>query len=191
MISAGHTVVFSRKLVASVLRPALLTQRSFQTSVMAPVKVGDAVPSVELYEGAPDKKVDLAELTKSGKSIIFGVPGAFTPGCSKTHLPGFVAKADELKGKGIKEIICVAVNDPFVMGAWGENQKADGKVRMLADTHGKLAQALDLEVDLAAVLGTKRMKRFSMVVEDGKVTEANIEPDGTGMTCSLAEKISV
>eukprot|EP00095_Tigriopus_kingsejongensis_P006605 snap_masked-scaffold634_size121673-processed-gene-0.6 protein:Tk06605 transcript:snap_masked-scaffold634_size121673-processed-gene-0.6-mRNA-1 annotation:"peroxiredoxin- mitochondrial isoform x2" len=143
-------------------------------------EVGDSIPSVDLFEGAPDKKVNIADLTKSGKTIIFGVPGAFTPGCSKTHLPGFVAKAEELKGKGFKEIICVAVNDPF---------NAGGKVRMLADTQGKLAEAFDLEVDLSAVLGTKRMKRFSMVVEDGKVTEANIEPDGTGMTCSLAEKI--
>jgi 2-Cys peroxiredoxin 5 len=89
---------------------------------MAPIKAGDAVPSVDLFEGAPDKKVNLAELTKSGKHIVFGVPGAFTPGCSKTHLPGYVSSAEKLKASGIKEIVCVAVNDPFVMAAWGENQ---------------------------------------------------------------------
>jgi 2-Cys peroxiredoxin 5 len=158
---------------------------------MAPIKAGDAVPSVDLFEGAPDKKVNLAELTKSGKHIVFGVPGAFTPGCSKTHLPGYVSSAEKLKASGIKEIVCVAVNDPFVMAAWGENQNASGKVRMLADTTGALAKALDLELDLSAVLGSVRCKRFSLVIEDGKVTEANLEPDGTGLTCSLADKIKV
>lgn len=77
---------------------------------------------MDLFENDPGTKVNLADLTKSGKFIVFGVPGAFTPGCSKTHLPGYVSKAEELKGKGIKEIICVAVNDPFVMAAWGEQQ---------------------------------------------------------------------
>ena len=89
---------------------------------MAPVKVGDSVPSVDLFEGAPDKKVNLADVCKEGKVVVFGVPGAFTPGCSKTHLPGYVERADSLKSKGVKEIICVAVNDPFVMAAWGADQ---------------------------------------------------------------------
>merc|ERR1712018_644661 len=102
------------------------------TLKMAPVQVGDAVPSVDLFEGAPDQKVNLAEVCKDGKVVIFGVPGAFTPGCSKTHLPGYVQDADKLKSAGVKEIFCVSVNDPFVMGAWGKDQKADGKVQMLA-----------------------------------------------------------
>merc|ERR1712038_1363296 len=156
---------------------------------MAPSKEGDSIPSVDLFEGAPDKKVNLAEECKSGKHVIFGVPGAFTPGCSKTHLPGYVAKAEELKGKGVSQIFCVSVNDPFVMAAWGENQNAGGKVRMLADTTGALAKALDLELDLSAVLGSVRCKRFSILVEDGKATKVNIEPDGTGLTRSLADKI--
>ena len=75
-----------------------------------------------MFEGAPDKKVNLAEECKSGKYVVFGVPGAFTPGCSKTHLPGYVSGADDLKAKGIKDIFCVSVNDPFVMAAWGANQ---------------------------------------------------------------------
>lgn len=156
---------------------------------MAPVKVGDSIPNVDLFEGTPKDKVNLADLCKEGKTIIFGVPGAFTPGCSKTHLPGYIEKADELKAAGIKEIICVAVNDPFVMAAWGEAHKADGKVRMLADTGRDLAKALDVELDLTAVLGSVRNKRFSLLVDNGVVTKVNIEPDGTGMTCSLADKI--
>ncbi len=83
----------------------------------------------------------------------------------------------------------MSVNDPFVMAAWGENQKADGKVRLLADTCGDFTKAIDLELDLAKVLGSVRCKRFSILVEDGKATKVNVEPDGTGLTCSLAEKL--
>jgi len=156
---------------------------------MAPVAVGDAVPSVDLYENNPGTKVNVAELCAGKKVVIFGVPGAFTPGCSKTHLPGYVSRAEELKGKGVDEIVCVSVNDPFVMEAWGINQNAENKVRMLADTTAELTKALELDLDLSAVLGSVRCKRFSMLVEDGKVSKLNVEPDGTGLTCSLAESI--
>merc|ERR1719476_512015 len=156
---------------------------------MAPIKEGDSIPSVDLFEGNPDTKVNLAEVCKEGKYVIFGVPGAFTPGCSKTHLPGYVAAAEDMKAKGVEEILCVSVNDPFVMEAWGKDQGAAGKVRMLADTCGELTKALELELDLSAVLGSVRCKRFAMLVEDGTVTKVNIEPDGTGLTCSLAENI--
>ena len=156
---------------------------------MAPVAVGHKVPSVTLFENSPGNKVDLVELCSGKKVVIFGVPGAFTTGCSKTHLPGYVEAAGVLKAKGVDEIVCVSVNDPFVMEAWGKDQGADGKVRMLADTCGDLAKALDLQLDLTAVLGNLRCKRFSMLVQDGTVTKVNIEPDGTGLTCSLADKI--
>merc|ERR1712045_231950 len=96
---------------------------------------------------------------------------------------------DELKSKGVKEIFCVSVNDPFVMAAWGENQKAEGKVRMLADTCGDFAKAADLALDLSKVLGSVRSKRFSILVEDGKAVKVNIELDGTGLTCSLAKSL--
>jgi len=164
-------------------------KRSFHVSKMAPVAVGDKMPSVDLYENNPGTKVNISELCAGKKVVIFGVPGAFTPGCSKTHLPGYVSRAEELKGKGVDEIVCVAVNDPFVMEAWGQNQNADNKVRMLADTCAELTKALELELDLSAVLGSVRCKRFSMLVEDGTVAKLNVEPDGTGLTCSLAESI--
>merc|ERR1712018_157850 len=176
----------------SYLRQKSIKSIHSSTISMAPVKVGDSVPSVDLFEGAPDQKVNLAEVCKDGKVVIFGVPGAFTPGCSKTHLPGYVEDADKLKAKGIKDIICVSVNDPFVMGAWGKDQKADGKVRMLADTCGDLTKAWEIGLDkVVPVLGNVRCKRFSMVTEGGKVTQVNIEEDGTGLTCSLASVLKV
>ena len=156
---------------------------------MAPVAVGDQVPAVTLFEDSPGGKVELASLCAGKKVLIVSVPGAFTPGCSKTHLPGYVAAAEDMKAKGVEEILCVSVNDPFVMEAWGKDQGATGKVRMLADTCGDLTKALELELDLSAVLGSVRSKRFSMLVEDGKVSKLNVEPDGTGLTCSLADKI--
>merc|ERR1719384_1797593 len=163
--------------------------RAFSTSSRSMVKVGDALPNVQLTEGTPTDTVKVNELFKGKKGVLFGVPGAFTPGCSKTHLPGYVAAAADLKAGGVDEIVCVSVNDPFVMEAWGKDQSAGGKVRMLADTTADLTKALGLELDLTAVLGNVRCKRFSMVVEDGKVTKLNVEPDGTGLTCSLADKI--
>nr|CAH0104469.1 unnamed protein product [Daphnia galeata] len=154
-----------------------------------PIKSGDKLPSVDLYENTPATKVNIAEMTAGKKVIIFGVPGAFTPGCSKTHLPGYVSDFEKFKSKGIDEIVCVSVNDPFVMAAWGKDQNADGKVRMLADTNGAFAKATDLEKDLSGPLGSVRCQRFSMLVEDGVVKALNVEPDGTGLTCSLSNSI--
>merc|ERR1712141_768341 len=185
---------FSSHLVGvnSYLRSKSIKASHFSTTKMAPVQVGDAVPNVDLFEGTPGDKVNLAEVCKDGKVVIFGVPGAFTPGCSKTHLPGYVQDADKLKGAGVKEIFCVSVNDPFVMGAWGKDQKADGKVRMLADTCGDLTKAWEIGLDkVVPVLGNVRCKRFSMVTEGGKVTQVNVEEDGTGLTCSLASVLKV
>jgi len=153
------------------------------------IKVGDQLPAATLFEGTPDGKVEVAELFAGKRAVVFGVPGAFTPGCSKTHLPGYVEKADEIKSHGVDLIVCLAVNDPFVMAAWGQAHKADGKVMMLADTTAEFAKAAGLDIDLKAVLGSVRMKRFSMIVDDGKVSFLNIEPDGTGMTCSLAGNV--
>ncbi|EFX70935.1 hypothetical protein DAPPUDRAFT_93418 [Daphnia pulex] len=154
-----------------------------------PIKSGDKLPSVDLYENTPTAKVNIAELTAGKKVIIIGVPGAFTPCCSKSHLPSYISDFEKFKSKGIDEIVCVAVNDPYVMAAWGKDQNANGKVRMLADTNGAFAKALDLEKDLSGPLGNVRCQRFSMLVEDGVVKALNVEPDGTGASCSLSNNI--
>ena len=165
---------------------------------MPPISVGDCLPSIDLYEGISDniavagKIINLADICKNKKVVIFGVPGAFTPGCSKTHLPGFIERANNLKAKGVNEIICVSVNDPFVMTAWGKLNKAGGKVRMLADPCGALAKALDLAMtDVVPILGNLRFKRFSLVAVNGKVTQINAEEDETGLTCSLASILKI
>lgn len=159
--------------------------------MMAPIKVGDSLPAVEVFEGEPGNKVNLAELFKGKKGVLFGVPGAFTPGCSKTHLPGFVEQAEALRAKGVQVLACLSVNDVFVMGQWGRAHQAQGKVRLLADPTGAFGKETDLLLDdsLVSLFGNRRLKRFSMLVEDGVVKALNVEPDGTGLTCSLAPNI--
>ncbi|XP_060110434.1 peroxiredoxin-5, mitochondrial [Heteronotia binoei] len=173
---------------------AVVVRRSFgsRSAAMAALKVGDKLPSVEVYEGDPGNKVNLASLFKGKKGVLFGVPGAFTPGCSKTHLPGYVEKAGQLKGKGVEIIACLSVNDVFVMNEWGKAHHAEGKVRMLADPTGAFGKATNLLLDkepLRDLFGTNRSKRFSMVVDDAVVKALNVEEDGTGLTCSLATSI--
>jgi len=152
------------------------------------IEVGSSLPSAQLHEGNPGNHVDPAEAFAKGKHVILAVPGAFTPGCSKTHLPGYVEAADSLKAKGIDSIACISVNDAFVMDAWGKDQGTEGKVRMLADPGAAFTKAVGLDVD-AAVLGGVRSKRYAMVVEDGKVTDLQVEPDGFGLSCSLAPSL--
>ncbi|XP_060747100.1 peroxiredoxin-5, mitochondrial [Tachysurus vachellii] len=173
--------------VFSFIRPLHTT-----SSVNMPIKVGDSLPAVEVQEGEPGNKVSIAQLFKGKKGVLFAVPGAFTPGCSKTHLPGFVADAEKLKSKGVQEVACVSVNDVFVMAAWGKEHGTDGKVRMLADPTGAFTAAVDLFLDnddLLKVLGNKRSKRYVMIVEDSVVKKLKVEPDGTGLTCSLASNV--
>ncbi|XP_036443611.1 peroxiredoxin-5, mitochondrial [Colossoma macropomum] len=161
-------------------------------TVNMPIQVGESLPAVEVQEGSPDQKVSMDQLFKGKKGVLFAVPGAFTPGCSKTHLPGFVQEAEQLKSKGVQEVACVSVNDAFVMAAWGKEHGTDGKVRMLADPTGAFTAAVDLFLDndeIIQVLGNKRSKRYAMLVEDGVVKKLNVEPDGTGLTCSLASNI--
>ncbi|KAK1135293.1 hypothetical protein K0M31_008060 [Melipona bicolor] len=154
------------------------------------IAVGEKLPTIDLFEDSPANKVNLGKIAAGKKIVVFGVPGAFTPGCSKTHLPGYIQKADELKSKGVAEIFCISVNDPFVMAAWGKEHGAEGKVRMLADPAAQFTDALELSVDLP-VLGGKRSKRYSMILEDGIIKELNVEPDNTGLSCSLVQNIKL
>jgi peroxiredoxin len=125
----------------------------------------------------------------AGKTVaVFAVPGAFTPTCSAKHLPGFVQRADELRGKGVDEIVCLSVNDAFVMGAWGKDQKVGDKVRMMADGSADLTRKMGLELDLNPMgLGT-RSRRYSMLVKNGTVTTLNLE-EGGGYAVSDADTL--
>lgn len=144
------------------------------------IKVGDTLPDATLYEMSNDgpRPVPVKELTAGRRVVIFGLPGAFTPTCSAQHVPGYVQHADELKAKKIDDIVCLSVNDAFVMGAWGKDQKCGGKVRMLADGSGVFTKALGLELDLMEKGLGMRCQRFSMLVENGVVKKLNIEGPG-------------
>jgi glutaredoxin/glutathione-dependent peroxiredoxin len=144
------------------------------------IKVGDRIPSAQVVEAADSGPSPLStdDLFKGKKVAIFGVPGAFTPTCSAKHLPGFIQKAGDLKAKGIDDIVCIAVNDAFVMGAWGADQSTAGKVRMVGDGDANFAKAAGLELDLNGKGLGLRCKRFSMVVEDGVVKDLQIDESG-------------
>ena len=152
------------------------------------ISVGDKLPSIALQEGSPANKLDSAALFAGKRGILFAVPGAFTPGCDRSHLPGYVADAAKLHAKGVEIIACVSVNDAFVMGAWGAAHHADGKVRMLADPNAAFTKAVGLDVQADALGGT-RSKRYSMLLDDGVVTALHVEPDGFGLTCSLSNAV--
>jgi peroxiredoxin len=150
------------------------------------IKVGDHLPDGKLSESIefdaacpmPPKEVGVADAVKGKKIVIFALPGAFTPTCSAKHVPGYVANIDKLKGKSIDEVWCVATNDGFVMAAWGRDQKAIGKVRMLGDGSALWTKALGLELDLTARGMGVRSQRYSMLVDDGVVKSLNIEGPG-------------
>ena len=144
------------------------------------IKVGDKIPSVKLKQMTPEgmKDVQTDEFFKGKKVVLFALPGAFTPTCSAKHLPGFVEKAAEIKSKGVDTIACLSVNDAFVMNAWGKEQKADGKVQMLADGNGDFTRAVGLEMDGTGYGMGKRSRRYAMVVQDGVVKTLNVENPG-------------
>ncbi|ODQ55185.1 Redoxin [Saitoella complicata NRRL Y-17804] len=153
---------------------------------MSVITEGTKLPSGTLHESNPGNQLSTSTLFSAGRHIIFGVPGAFTPGCHKTHLPGYIQDYSKYTSKGIDSISCVSVNDAFVMAAWGESVGADGKVRMLADPTGEWLRQMGLVFDATPLLGNERAKRFSLVVEDGVVKRVNVEEDNTGLTCSLS-----
>jgi len=153
------------------------------------IKVGDKLPSVTLRQVTPEgpKEVATDDFFRGKKVALFAVPGAFTPACSQRHLPGYVDKASDIKGKGVDEVACVAVNDAAVMTAWGKDQRAEGRVTMLADGSGDFVRALGLELDLTKAGLGMRSKRYSMLVDNGIVKSLNIEEQPGQVDVSSAE----
>jgi glutaredoxin/glutathione-dependent peroxiredoxin len=136
--------------------------------------------STEFGEACPisPSTVSVADATRGKRVVIFGLPGAYTPTCSAKHVPGYVESLDALRAKGVDEVWCISVNDGYVMAAWGREQKAIGKVRMLGDGSGELTKKLGLDVDLTPHGMGLRTKRFSMLVDDGIVKKLNVEAPG-------------
>jgi glutaredoxin/glutathione-dependent peroxiredoxin len=154
------------------------------------IEVGASIPSLKLMTATAEgpREVTSDELFKGRKVVVFGVPGAFTPTCSAKHLPGFIQHANDFFAKGVGAIVCLAVNDAFVMGAWAKDQNADDRIIMLADGSATLTKALGLELDLTARGMGVRSQRFAMVVDDGKVSGLYVEAPG-GFDVSRAEAV--
>jgi peroxiredoxin len=151
------------------------------------INIGDTLPAGTLSEFVETETegcslgpntFNVADLVKGKKIAIFGLPGAYTPTCSAQHVPGYVALADQFKAKGVDEIWCISVNDAFVMGAWGRDQKATGVVRMMADGNAAFSKALGLDADFSKHGMGTRSQRYSMLVEDGVVKQLNVESGG-------------
>lgn len=141
------------------------------------ISEGEKIPAVTV-KNTDMSDVTTDELFGGKKVVLFAVPGAFTPTCSNQHLPGYVENADALKAKGVDEIICLSVNDAFVMGAWGEDRGTGDKVRMIADGNGDLTKALGLEMDGSGIGFGLRCQRFAAIVDDGTVTKLAVEAPG-------------
>jgi len=153
------------------------------------ISAGEILPNITLKimgeKGPVD--IDTDTIFKGKKVVLFAVPGAFTPGCSVTHLPGYVVLADRIKAKGVDTIVCLSVNDAFVMDAWGKSQNAD-ELLMLADGNGQFVSALGLDVDASGYGMGLRSQRFALIAEDGIVKHLAVEPAG-GIDVSAAETI--
>jgi peroxiredoxin len=154
------------------------------------ISVGDRIPDVKLMTVTDDgiAPVQSTDVLGSGRVVLFAVPGAFTPTCSDHHLPGFVLRAEDIKAKGVDTIACVAVNDAFVLGAWGQAQDTGDKITMLADGNGEFTAEVGLELDGSGFgLGT-RSQRYAAIIDDGVVTELMVEA-GPGVDVSSADSV--
>ncbi len=158
------------------------------TDSTAPIQTGDTIPSFVFKTNGASGPEDISTETifKGKKVVLFAVPGAFTPGCSNTHMPGFVVHADEIKAKGVDTIACVATNDAFVMGAWQQSQNAE-KILMLADGNADFTHQIGLVRDGRAGQMGLRSMRYAMIVDDGKVTYLGV--DEKGVDKSSAETV--
>ena len=152
------------------------------------IQVGDKLPSVTLktFVGDGTEEISTDDIFAGKKVVLFALPGAFTPGCSAAHLPGYVVNVDAIKAKGVDTVACLAVNDAFVMGAWGKAQNAE-HILMLADGDGEFTKAVDLELDLRGKGLGVRSQRYAMIIEDGVVK--NLEIDGGDIKESSADHI--
>ncbi|MDD9817847.1 MAG: peroxiredoxin [Gammaproteobacteria bacterium] len=153
------------------------------------IQVGEQIPSAQVTimgEEGP-RMVDTRELFGKGRIVLFAVPGAFTPTCTAAHLPGYVVNADKIKAKGVERIFCLAMNDAFVMDAWGKSQNAEA-ISMIADGNGDFARALALTLDASGFGMGTRSQRFALIAEDGMVRQLFLE-EGTGLENSAAEKV--
>lgn len=156
------------------------------------IKPGDKIPAATVYEMGSDGPggVTTAELFDGKTVVLFGIPGAFTPTCSAAHLPGFVKFSEQIKAKGVDDIVCFAVNDAFVMGAWGKDQGTAGKVRMIADGSAELTKKMGLELDLTGKGLGLRCDRFAMVVKNGVVQSIDREAPGAFEVSSAEAQLS-
>tara|TARA_B100000963_G_C22639153_1_gene679384 strand:+ start:6876 stop:7364 length:489 start_codon:yes stop_codon:yes gene_type:complete len=154
------------------------------------IKVGEKIPSSELFYLGQDnsvKKIDILDLCKNEKIIILGMPGAFTKTCSALHLPGYIKNYELAQKKGVSKIICIAVNDPNVMKAWGENQKAEKKIFMAGDPFSKFTKAIGAEVDKSEKGLGMRSNRYTMLIENGEVKKIAVEKETAVCELSSAE----
>ena len=149
------------------------------------ISIGDRIPNVVMNEMGAEGPVELSseELFSGKKVVLFALPGAFTPTCSKSHLPGFIANADKIKARGVDDIVCLSVNDAWVMDAWGKDQNAD-EIHMVADGSANFTQAVGLELDRTGAGMGMRSQRYAMIVEDGVVTALHVEKPGQFETSS-------
>lgn len=156
------------------------------------IKVGDKMPSGMLTLATKDgpQKISAEEFFKGKKVVLFSVPGAFTPTCDAKHLPGFVERAADLRAKGIDTIACLAVNDAFVMNAWGKAHGVEGKVEMLADGNAEYTRALGLDFDASGFGMGTRGQRFALVIDDGVVKQVNVEEKGEFKVSSAEHLLS-
>ncbi len=145
-----------------------------------PIRPGDELPNVTLTHmtGEGPKEITTEELFAGKRVVLFALPGAFTPTCSAAHLPGYVVHADAVKAKGVDRIVCLSVNDAFVMDAWAKTQNVDGRVEMIADGNGDFTRAVGLELDLRPRGLGVRSQRYAMVVDDGVVKTLSIDAPG-------------
>ena len=155
------------------------------------LKIKDQIPDTEIFhlvDGEPQKN-KLSEIIGNGKIVLFGLPGAFTSTCSKLHLPGFVANADKLKAKGVKNLFCLSANDPYVMNAWGEINKTGDKIKMLSDPYLLFTKAIGAEVDRNSRGMGIRSNRYAMVIENFTVVNIQVEKETKECGLSSAENL--